>query len=57
MNINKLSWGLFIFHGKNWWRNLKDIPIFFKRIFFHSETWLYPCCTVGNVQLVYYGNA
>lgn len=34
MNINKLSWGLFIFHGKNWWRNLKDIPIFFKRIFF-----------------------
>lgn len=34
MNINKLSWGLFIFHGKNWWRNLKDIPIFFKRVFF-----------------------
>lgn len=34
MNINKLSWGLFIFHGKNWWRNLKNIPIFIKRIFF-----------------------
>ena len=34
MNINKLSWGLFMFHGKNWWRNLKDIPIFIKRIFF-----------------------
>ena len=34
MNINKLSWGLFMFHGKDWWRNLKDIPIFIKRIFF-----------------------
>ena len=30
----KLSWGLFMFHGKDWWRNLKDIPIFIKRIFF-----------------------
>ena len=34
MNTNKLSWGLFMFHGKDWWRNLKDIPIFIKRIFF-----------------------
>ena len=34
MNTNKLSWGLFMFHGKSWWRNLKDIPIFIKRIFF-----------------------
>ena len=34
MNINKLSFGLFMFHGKNWWRNLKDIRIFIKRIFF-----------------------
>ena len=34
MDINKLSWGLFMFRGKNWWRNLKDIPIFIKRIFF-----------------------
>lgn len=34
MNINKLSWGLFMFHGKDWWQNLKDIPIFIKRIFF-----------------------
>ena len=34
MNTNKLSFGLFMFHGKSWWRNLKDIPIFIKRIFF-----------------------
>nr|DAJ34555.1 MAG TPA: hypothetical protein [Caudoviricetes sp.] len=34
MNTNKLSCGLFMFHDKNWWRNLKDIPIFFQRIFF-----------------------
>ena len=34
MNINKLSFGLFMFRGKMWWRNLKDIPIFIKRIFF-----------------------
>ena len=34
MNANKLSCGLFVFRGKNWWRNLKDIPIFIKRIFF-----------------------
>ena len=34
MNINKLSFGLFMFHSKSWWRNLKNIPIFIKRIFF-----------------------
>ena len=34
MNANKLSCGLFVFRGKNWWRNLRDIPIFIKRIFF-----------------------
>ena len=34
MNINKLSFGLFMFHGKSWWRNLKDIRILIKRIFF-----------------------
>ena len=34
MNTNKLSFGLFMFHGKSWWRNLKNIPIFIKRIFF-----------------------
>ena len=34
MDTNKLSWRLFMFHGKDWWRNLKDIPIFIKRIFF-----------------------
>ena len=34
MDANKLYCGLFVFRGKNWWRNLKDIPIFIKRIFF-----------------------
>ena len=34
MNANKLSFGLFMFRGSQWWRNLKDIPIFFSRIFF-----------------------
>ena len=34
MNTNKLSFGLFMFHGKSWCRNLKDILIFIKRIFF-----------------------
>lgn len=34
MDANKLSCGLFVFRGKNWWRNLKDIPILIKRIFF-----------------------
>ena len=34
MDANKLSCGLFVFRGKNWWRNLKDILIFIKRIFF-----------------------
>ena len=34
MDANKLSCRLFMFRGKNWWRNLKDIPIFIKRIFF-----------------------
>lgn len=34
MDANKLSLGLFMLRGKNWWRNLKDIPIFIQRIFF-----------------------
>lgn len=34
MDANKLSCGLFMFRGKNWWQNLKDIPVFIKRIFF-----------------------
>ena len=34
MKANKLSYGLFMFHGTRWWRNLKDIPIFIERIFF-----------------------
>ncbi len=34
MDANKLSCGLFMFRGKNWWRNFKDLPIFIKRIFF-----------------------
>ena len=34
MDTNKLSCGLFMFRGKNWWRNLRDIPIFIKRVFF-----------------------
>lgn len=34
MDANKLSCGLFMFRGKNWWRNLKNIPIFIKCIFF-----------------------
>ena len=34
MDANKLSCGLFVFRGKNWWRNIKDIHIFIKRIFF-----------------------
>ena len=34
MDANKLSCGLFMFRGKNWWRNLRDISIFIKRIFF-----------------------
>lgn len=34
MDANKLSWGLFMLRGKNWWRNLKDISIFIQRIFF-----------------------
>ena len=31
---NNLSWGLFNFRGHYFWRNIKDIPIFIKRIFF-----------------------
>ena len=34
MKTNKLSCGLFMFHGISWWRNLRDIPIFVERIFF-----------------------
>ena len=34
MKTNKLSCGLFMFHGTSWWRNLRDIPIFVECIFF-----------------------
>ena len=32
--VNNLSWALFNFRGRYFWRNVKDIPIFIKRIFF-----------------------
>lgn len=32
--MNKIASGLFGFRGLSWWRNIKDIPIFFKRIVF-----------------------
>lgn len=31
---NNLSWALFNFRGRYFWRNIKDIPIFIERIFF-----------------------
>lgn len=34
MNINNISYGLFMFRGTQFWRNIKDVPIFIKRIFF-----------------------
>ena len=33
-NINNLTFGLFNYPKRFWYRNLKDIPIFIKRIFF-----------------------
>lgn len=33
-NINNITFGLFAYPKQVWYRNLKDIPIFFKRIFF-----------------------
>ena len=33
-NINNLTFGLFNYPKCSWYRNLKDIPIFIKRIFF-----------------------
>ncbi len=33
-NINNITFGLFAYPKSVWWRNFKDIPIFFKRIFF-----------------------
>lgn len=32
--INNISFGLFNFKGRYFWRNIKDIPVFIKRIFF-----------------------
>lgn len=32
--MNKINSGLFGFRGLSWWRNIKDITIFFKRIGF-----------------------
>lgn len=33
-NINNITFGLFTYLKRFWYLNLKDIPIFFKRIFF-----------------------
>ena len=33
-NINNLTFGLFEYPKCSWYRNLKDVPIFIKRIFF-----------------------
>lgn len=34
MKTNNISSGLFVFRGVQFWRNIKDVPIFIKRIFF-----------------------
>lgn len=34
MKTNNISSGLFMFRGAQFWRNIKDVPIFIKRIFF-----------------------
>lgn len=34
MRTNKLTCWLFRFRGRQWWRNIKDIPIFIHRVFF-----------------------
>lgn len=33
-NINNITFGLFSYPKRVWYRNFEDIPIFFKRIFF-----------------------
>lgn len=33
-NVNNISWGLFRYKKPYFWRNIKDIKIFFKRIVF-----------------------
>ena len=42
MKTNKLTCGLFMYRGKNFWRNIKDIPIFFKRIVFVFKHGYFP---------------
>lgn len=34
MKTNNISFGLFMFRWTQFWRNIKDVPIFIKRIFF-----------------------
>lgn len=34
MDVNNISYGLFMFRGTQFWRNIKDVPIFIKRVFF-----------------------
>ena len=50
MNANKLSFGLFMFRGSQWWRNLKDIPIFFSRIFFTLKHGYSPVATFETFE-------
>ena len=42
MKTNKLTCGLFMYRSKNFWRNIKDIPIFFKRIIFVLKHGYFP---------------
>lgn len=34
MKVNKLTYGLFLYRGIHFWRNIKDIPILIGRFFF-----------------------
>lgn len=47
MKTNKLTCGLFMYRGKNFWRNIKDIPIFFKRIVFVLKHGYFPMACWG----------
>lgn len=41
MKTNKLTCGLFMYRGKNFWRNIKDIPIFLNVLFLFSSTGIF----------------
>ena len=59
-SCNQLTWGLFNYRGIYFWHNIKDLRIYFQRIFyvlkhgyFPQATWETYCYFIDSMKKIY----